>query len=100
MRWKLIHYMRVRQPARTFKLPREEEICGLSIVLNTHYAKPTKLELYFDDDPSPWCWPPSPTASRQDFDLAPRKARSLTIKLAEFDQVEQDHAASTTCGSA
>jgi hypothetical protein len=42
--WKLIHYIDCDNASRTFKLPREEEICGLSIMLNTHYAKATKAE--------------------------------------------------------
>lgn len=84
--WKLIHYLNCDNPVATFHLPREEEIRGLSIVLNTHYAKATKLALYYDDDPQPVVLVTKPDGSRQDFDLAPRKARKLVIKLAEFDQ--------------
>jgi beta-galactosidase len=85
--WKLIHYIECDTPRRSFKLPREEEICGLSIILNAHYAKATKLELYYDDDPKPVVLATKPDGTRQDFDLTPRKARSLAIKLAEFDKV-------------
>jgi beta-galactosidase len=84
--WKLIHYLSYDNPQRTFKLPREEQIVGLSIILNTHYAKPTRVELYYDDDPKPIVLTTKPDGSRQDFDLAPRKARALRIKLDAFDQ--------------
>ena len=84
--WKLVYYMECDNARRTFKLPREEEIRGLSIVLNTHYAKATKAELYDDEDPQPVVLVTKPDNSRQDFDLAPRKARSLTINLAQFDE--------------
>ena len=87
--WKLIHYMDTADSRRTFKLPREEEIRGLSIVLNTHYAKATKLEVYFDDDPKPVVLATKPENIRQDFDLPPRKARSVAVRLAEFDKPQK-----------
>jgi beta-galactosidase len=83
--WKLIYYMSVAHPSMALKLPREEEITDFSIVLNTHYAKPTKVDLLFDDDPMPVSLTTQPNNERQDFSIPPRKARSLTIKLAEFD---------------
>ncbi len=51
--WKLIHYMDTKNPTMTLKLPREETIDALSIVLNVHYAVATKIHLLFDDDTDP-----------------------------------------------
>ncbi len=46
-------------------------------------------KLYYADDPQPVVLAAKADNSREDFELAPRKARSLTIKLAEFDQVKK-----------
>ncbi len=87
--WKLIHYVECANPSRTFKLPREEEIRGISIVLNTHYAKASKVELFYDDDPQPVVLSTKADNSREDFELTPRKARRLTLKLGGFDLVQK-----------
>ena len=87
--WKLIYYMSTQSPRLALKLPRSEEITGFSIVLNTHYAKATRVNLYFDDDPKPVSLTTKPTDERQDFSLEPRKASSLTIELAQFDNPGQ-----------
>jgi beta-galactosidase len=84
--WKLIYYMSTDSPRITLTLPRDEEVTGLSIVLNTHYAIATKVNLYFDDDPTPVALTMQTDTERQDFDLPARKARSLTIELADFDK--------------
>jgi beta-galactosidase len=83
--WKLIHYMPTAAPRLTLTLPREEEITDLSIILNTHYAKATKVNLYYDDSKEPVVLSTKPTEERQDFALKPRKARKLTVELAGFD---------------
>jgi beta-galactosidase len=83
--WKLIHYMPTASPRLTLKLPREEEVTDLSIILNTHYAKATKVNLYYDDDKEPVALATKPTDERQDFSLKPRKVRKLIVELAGFD---------------
>jgi beta-galactosidase len=83
--WKLIHYMQTAAPRLALKLPREEEITDLSIILNTHYAKATRVNLYYDDDKEPVALSTRPTDERQDFTLQPRKARKITVELAAFD---------------
>ncbi|MGA2499184.1 MAG: glycoside hydrolase family 2 TIM barrel-domain containing protein [Tepidisphaeraceae bacterium] len=87
--WKLIYYM-TRQtengPTKlTVTLPRPEEIVEFSIVPNLHYAKPVKVNLYFDDDPKPVALAIKPEPDRQDLPIESRKATKLTIELAEFD---------------
>jgi beta-galactosidase len=83
--WKLIHYLPTNAPRLTLTLPREEEVTDLSIILNTHYAKATKVNLYYDGDREPVSLIVKPTDERQDFALAPRKARKLVVELAAFD---------------
>ncbi len=85
--WKLIHYMDTKSPTVTMKLPREETVDGLSIVLNVHYAVATKIHVLFDDDPDPVVLATKPNAERQDFSIGPRKCRRLTVRLAEFNKV-------------
>jgi beta-galactosidase len=70
----------------TMKLPREEEILEFSIALNTIYHKVTKINLLFDDDPKPVTLVTRPINDRQDFPIAPRKARAITIELAEWEK--------------
>jgi hypothetical protein len=82
--WKLIHYMPTASPRLKLTLPREEEITDLSIILNTHYAKATKVNLYYEDR-EPVSVSTKPTDERQDFTLKPRKARKLTVELADLD---------------
>ena len=53
-------------------LPRPEEIVEFSIVPNLHYAKPLKLNLYFDDDPEPVALSIKPEPDRQDLPLEPQ----------------------------
>ncbi len=72
-------------PRLTLTLPREEEITDLSIILNTHYAKATRVNLYYDDDKEPVALTTKPTEERQDFALKPRKAHKFAVELAGFD---------------
>ena len=87
--WVLIHYLPFASPKVTLTLPREETIDGLSIALNTHYAVATKVRLFFDDDPKPVVLATQPNGERQDFSLEARKARRLTVELAEFNKVDK-----------
>ena len=87
--WKLIHYMGTGGAKVTFTLPREEEIDHFALVPNAHYSVVTKTKLYYDDDPTPVTLATQPTNTRQDFDLKPRKAKKLTVELAEFDKPGQ-----------
>jgi beta-galactosidase len=70
----------------TLALPREESITNFSIVLNTIYHRVTKINLYFDDDPKPFVILTRPDESRQDFAVDGRKAKRLTIELAEWEK--------------
>jgi beta-galactosidase len=70
----------------TMKLPREEEILEFSIALNTIYHKVTKINLLLDDDPKPVTLVTRPINDRQDFPIAPRKAKAITIELAEWEK--------------
>ena len=83
--WKLIHYMSMPAPRLTLRLPREEEVTDFGIILNIHYARATRVNLYFDEDKTPVSLTTKPNGERQDFSLTPRKARKLTIELAQFD---------------
>jgi beta-galactosidase len=75
------------EPTRwTMKLPREEEIIQFSIALNTIYHKVTKINLYFDADDKPVALNARPIPDRQDFIVGPRKAKALTIELAEWEK--------------
>ena len=85
--WKLIYYMSTASPRITLTLPREETITDFGIVLNQHYCKATKVNLYFDKDPKPVSLNTEISTERQDFTLQPRKASSLTIELAAFDKI-------------
>ncbi len=78
--------MDTANPRITLTLPREETITDFSIVLNQHYCKATKVNLYFDKDPKPVTLNTEISTERQDFTLQPRKASSLTIELAGFDK--------------
>ncbi|MGB2822868.1 MAG: glycoside hydrolase family 2 TIM barrel-domain containing protein, partial [Phycisphaerae bacterium] len=70
----------------TMVLPRPEEIVNFSIVLNVIYHKVTRINLYFDDDPSPFTILTRPTHDRQDFAVDGRKAGRITIELAEWEK--------------
>jgi len=71
----------------SFKLPRPETIDGFSIVLNTHYAIPAKVNLYFDGEAKPLALTTKTNGERQDFQLEPRQASALVVELADFDKV-------------
>ena len=87
--WVLIHYLPYGNPKMQFTLPREETVDAFSIVLNTHYAIAGKVNLYFDDDPKPVALKTRQNAERQDFTLEPRKAKRLTVELADFSKVDK-----------
>ncbi len=88
--WKLIYYMSTASARITLTLPREEEVTRFSIVLNPDYSMPTKVDLTFDDSPTPVVLATKPNNERQDFDLAPaHKTKSITIELADFDKPGQ-----------
>lgn len=70
----------------TMELPREEELIDFAVVLNTIYHKVTKIHLYYDDDPNPVVLQTRPTSERQEFSLAGRRARRLTIELADWEK--------------
>ncbi len=79
--------MDTKSAAVTMKLPREETVDRLSIILNVHYAVATKVHVFFDNDPEPVVLVTKPNAERQEFAIGPRKCRQIVLKLAEFDKV-------------
>jgi len=85
--WKLIHYMDTKAAAVTMKLPREETVDRLSIILNVHYSVATKVHVSFDNDPEPVVLATKPNAQRQEFSIGPRTCRQIVVRLAEFDKV-------------
>ncbi len=87
--WKLIHYMGTGNPRLTLDLPREETLTHFAVILNTHYAVPRKVNLYFDDSTDPVVLTTVPGGERQDFDIAPRSARRLTVELTDFDKTAE-----------
>jgi beta-galactosidase len=87
--WVLIHYLPYDKPVMKFTLPREETIDGFSVVLNTHYAIAGKVNLTFDDDLKPVALKTKQNGERQDFTLEPRKARRITVELADLSKVDK-----------
>jgi beta-galactosidase len=87
--WVLIHYLPFDGPKMSFKLPRPETIDGLSIVLNTHYAIPAKVNVYFDGEAKPLALATKTNGERQDFQIEPRQASALVVELADFDKVSK-----------
>ncbi len=91
--WKFIFYHDLvkegAKPSWSAELPKEEEITGFSIVLNTHYHLISKLRLIFDgDEKSAVTLDLKPGAElRQDFKLKPRKFRRITLEPAAIDKV-------------
>ena len=73
-------------PKLTLTLPREETVTHFAVVLNAHYCIPRKLNLHFDGAAGPVVLSTKTDTSRQDFDIAPHKTKSLTIELADFDK--------------
>ena len=82
--------MSVSNPRIKLTLPRPETITDLGIVLNTHYAKATKVNLYYRRRPEAGhAGRPSRPATVRTSTLEPRKASALTIELADFDKPSQ-----------
>jgi len=85
--WKLIYYTPTANPNLQLTLPRPEEIVEFDIVLNVHYARALKVNLYLDEDPIPISFATKPFGQRQNFPLdKPRKASRVRIELADFDR--------------
>ena len=85
--WKLIYCMPTANPNLPLILPRPEEIVEFDIVLNLHYSKALKVNLYFDDDPTPVSVVTKPIEQRQNFQLdKPHKASKVRVELADFDK--------------
>jgi len=87
--WKYIFSIALSKGEPTkwpMKLPREEQVIQFSIAPNAIYHKVTKVNLFFDDDPRPVALTTRPTGERQDFIVGPRKARVLTVELAEWQK--------------
>ena len=76
------------QPTKwTMTLPREERIDGFSITPDAKYHKITTIKLGFGDGMDAIELKLKPEQTRQDFTFPPRKAKALTIEIAEWDAV-------------
>jgi Glycosyl hydrolases family 2/Glycosyl hydrolases family 2, sugar binding domain/Glycosyl hydrolases family 2, TIM barrel domain len=88
--WKFIFYHDQDQagvnPSWAGRLPKEEEITGLKIIINTDYRRLTKIRLVFDGNDStaiPLSLKPE-TGLVQEFTFAPRRCRTIAIEPLEW----------------
>jgi beta-galactosidase len=70
----------------SMSLPNEEALVDFSIVTNVLYHKITKINLYFDDKPEPFTINLRPIHERQYFPLAGKKAKKITIEIADWEK--------------
>lgn len=70
----------------TMELPKEEEIVNFGIVINVIYHQISKINFYFDDDPEPFAINLRPTHDRQDFAIKGKKARRITLEIADWQK--------------
>lgn len=89
--WKFIFYGELKndpRPKWSATLPREEEVLGFSIVLNTHYRVITKLRLIFDGDRHSAVTLDLKTEPerKQEFALTPRRCRTITLEPLAYDE--------------
>jgi len=83
-----IHLDQNDPTAWDLKLPREEEVIGLSIDPNTIYHHVREITLTFDGDTSDQVVLELQEGDgRQDFSFAPRRCSTLTIDLSRYDAV-------------
>lgn len=80
-------YMIVREKGEkdkfTLEFPREEEVSNFSIKVNTTYNIITKINLFFDNDPTPFVLTLSPTDERQDCAVQGKKAKKIRLEVVE-----------------
>ena len=87
--WRLCYSIAIDRGQKTkwtMELPQPEVLTSFGIVLNVIYHKVTKINFYFDQDPTPFTITTRPTHDRQDFPIAGRKARTITMELAEWEK--------------
>ena len=70
----------------TMELPQPEELTSFGIVINQIYDKITKINFYFDEDPTPFTVTTRTTHDRQDFPIAGRKAKKITMEIADWEK--------------
>lgn len=85
--WRMIFSIHLNHADPTkwdIKLPREEEITGFAIAPNRLYHEITRLRLTFDGDASSAQEFAPSGGDRQDFDVRPTKAKTITVELLEW----------------
>jgi hypothetical protein len=90
--WKYSFYMGAtpRSAKWPIKLPRAETIRRFSIQLSTIYRIPSKVKLTFDgDEGTAVVLSLADNDERQDFDLTPRKAQTITVELQDWAQPDK-----------
>ena len=70
----------------TLTLPKAEELTSFSLVPNVIYHKITKMNFYFDNDPTPFSVEVKPLHERQSFAIAGKKATKLTIEISDWEK--------------
>ena len=70
----------------TMELPREEEFVSFSIIINNLYHKISKINLYFDDDPSPAVLEVKNNHEKQEFSIEGRKGRKITLEITDWEK--------------
>jgi beta-galactosidase len=93
--WKFILYHDLQRegtkPSWSGTLPKEEQIAGMSLVVNTHYRAITKLRVLLDNDrANPIILTVQPVAERkQEFTWPVRKCRTITLEPVEWTEAEK-----------
>ncbi|OWK41112.1 hypothetical protein [Fimbriiglobus ruber] len=88
--WKFIFYhdqsKAGERPSWRGTLPKEEEITGLSVIINAHYRKLTRLRVVFDDNvATAVTLALKPEGElKQSFTFPPRKCRSIALEPLEW----------------
>jgi beta-galactosidase len=88
--WKFIFYHDLSKegakPRWTADLPRAEEVVSLSVIINAHYHRITKLKVIFDEnEKTAVTLDLKPEAElRQDFTLKPVKCKRITLVPVEW----------------
>ncbi len=70
----------------TLELPQAEELTSFSLVPNVIYHKITKINFYFDEDPTPFTVTVKPVHEKQSFPISGKRAKKVTIEIAEWEK--------------
>ena len=70
----------------TMELPQAEELTSFGIVPNVIYDKITRINFYFDEDPTPFSITLRPVHDRQDFPIVGKQAKKITMEIADWEK--------------